>query len=149
MKTRSGYTLLELVAVLALLAIIFSISLPSIKGILISKERSELMTFRKDIIYARNRAIIENTYYTLNVNKTNNSYQIIKHSKKNETIRNVKFKNGIKILNNNFESSLSFSPTGTPNKGGTILLTNTNGDIIEITITPATGKVNIYFSRNR
>lgn len=110
-------------------------------------EKRELMTFRRDIINARNSAIVENTYYTLNINVKNNSYQIIKHGSQNETIRNVKFENGIKILNNNFNSSLNFSPTGSPNKGGTIKLTNKKGEIIEITITPATGKVNIYYDR--
>lgn len=146
-SSKSGYTLLELVVVLALFAIVFSISIPSIKVIFINMEKRELMTFRRDIINARNSAIVENTYYTLNINVKNNSYQIIKHGSQNETIRNVKFENGIKILNNNFNSSLNFSPTGSPNKGGTIKLTNKKGEIIEITITPATGKVNIYYDR--
>lgn len=146
-SSKSGYTLLELVVVLALFAIVFSISIPSIKVIFINIEKRELMTFRRDIINARNSAIVENTYYTLNINVKNNSYQIIKHGSQNETIRNVKFENGIKILNNNFNSSLNFSPTGSPNKGGTIKLTNKKGEIIEITITPATGKVNIYYDR--
>lgn len=146
-SSKSGYTLLELVVVLALFAIVFSISIPSIKVIFINMEKRELMTFRRDIINARNSAIVENTYYTLKINVKNNSYQIIKHGSQNETIRNVKFENGIKILNNNFNSSLNFSPTGSPNKGGTIKLTNKKGEIIEITITPATGKVNIYYDR--
>lgn len=144
--SKLGYTLLELLAVLALFAIVFSISIPSIRSIFINLEKRELMTFRRDIINARNSAIIENTYYTLNVNVRNNSYQIIRHGTENETIRNVKFENGIKIISNNFSSSLRFSPTGTPYKAGTIKLTNKKGQNIEITITPATGKVNIYFN---
>ena len=65
-------------------------------------EKRELMTFRRDIIYARNSAIVENVNYVLFIDKANNSYQIKKQGNKEEIIRNVKFENGIKIVKNNF-----------------------------------------------
>ncbi|NLK43635.1 MAG: prepilin-type N-terminal cleavage/methylation domain-containing protein [Tissierellia bacterium] len=142
-SSKYGYTLLELMVVLALFAIVFSISIPSIRSVLINREKKELMTFRRDIIFARNSAIVENTNYTLNIYINKNSYQIVRHGKKNETIKNVTFENDIKIISNNFSSSLRFTPTGAPNKAGTIRLTNKKGDNIEISITPATGKVNL------
>lgn len=144
LKGKYGYTLLELMVVLALFAILFSMAIPSIRSVFINLEKRELMTFRRDIIFARNSAIVENTNYTLNINRSKNSYQIIRHGSKSETIRNVQFENGIRILSNNFSSSLSFTPSGAPSKAGEIKLTNKKGENIKITITPATGKVNLY-----
>ncbi|NLV88640.1 MAG: prepilin-type N-terminal cleavage/methylation domain-containing protein [Tissierellia bacterium] len=146
LSSKYGYTLLELIVVLSLFAIVFSLAIPSIKSIFINMEKRELMTFRRDIIYARNSAIVENVNYVLFIDKANNSYQIKKQGNKEEIIRNVKFENGIKIVKNNFYNTLRFSPTGSPNRAGSVELTNMNGDVIEITITPATGKVNLYIN---
>ena len=82
--------------------------------------------------------------YTLYLYPGENRYQIIKISKNITTIKDITLSNGVLIKGNNFNNSVSFSPTGAPNKAGTIFLTNKKNQNIEITIEVATGKVNLY-----
>ena len=144
---KHGYTLLELIVVIALFAVILSISFPGIKSIIISMEKRELMELKRDIVYARNSAIVENLNYSFMVNKGKNTYSITRQEKVSKIIKKVKLENGIKIVSNNFGNSLTFTPSGAPAGGGTLELTNKKGQSIEISITPATGKVNIYVDR--
>lgn len=144
-NSKYGYTLVELLVVIALFAIVLSIGIPSVKIIFNTREKKELMEFKRDIIFARNSAVVENCLHVLSIDVPQNSYKILKDDGKSLiVIKSIKFSNGIIIKGNNFNSSMSFYPTGTPNIGGTILLTNRKRQKIEITITPATGKVNLY-----
>ncbi|WP_353095916.1 GspH/FimT family pseudopilin [Tissierella praeacuta] len=109
------------------------------------REKKELMEFKRDIIFARNSAVVENCIYILYVDVNKNSYRIAKDNGINaKTIKKVSLSNGIKIKGNNFNGYTKFYPSGAPNNSGTILLTNRKKQNIEITITPATGKVNLY-----
>lgn len=145
--SKYGYTLVELLVVLALFAIILSIGMPNIKVIFKTRERVELAQFKRDIIFARNSAIVENCNYNLYLYPDENRYQIIKISKNITTIKDITLSNGVLIKGNNFNNSVTFSPTGAPNKAGTIFLTNKKNQNIEITIEVATGKVNLYYNR--
>ncbi len=145
--SKFGYTLVELLVVLALFAIVLSIGMPNIKVIFKTRERVELSQFKRDIVFARNSAIVENCNYTLYLYPGENRYQIIKISKNITTIKDITLSNGVLIKGNNFNNSVSFSPTGAPNKAGTIFLTNKKNQNIEITIEVATGKVNLYYNR--
>ncbi|WP_313756434.1 GspH/FimT family pseudopilin [Tissierella sp.] len=144
-STKKGYTLVELIVTIALLAIVISIGIPSVKVIFNTREKKELMEFRRDIIFARNSAVVENCIYALTIDVNKNGYIITKDSGVGmKIIKNIKFSNGIKIKGNNFNGYTKFYPNGAPNNSGTILLINKKKQIIEITITPATGKVNLY-----
>lgn len=143
-RTRYGYTLLELLVVVALIAIVLSVGIPSLQIIFNTKEKKELMEFKRDIIFARNSAVVENKIYVLYLDNANNSYKISKVDKKTAIVKDIQLSNGIKMKGNNFNSSISFLPTGAPSNAGTILLTNRKKQKIEITITPATGKINLY-----
>ena len=76
-----------------------------------------------------------------------NQYIITKADKPPKTVKSVKFQNGVTILRNNFDNKLEFTASGSPNKGGTIHLTNRKKESIRITITPATGKINYYIDK--
>ncbi|MDR7856129.1 MAG: GspH/FimT family protein [Tissierella sp.] len=102
------------------------------------------MEFKRDIIFARNSAVVENCIYGVYIDLSNNSYKIVKEDKITTIIKDKQFTQGITIKSNNFKNSINFSATGTPNRSGTILVTNRKNQNIEITITPATGKVNLY-----
>lgn len=143
-NNKYGYTLLELLVVVALIVIVLSIGIPSIQIIFNTKEKAELMEFKRDIIFARNSAVVENSIYILYLDDESNSYKIAKVDKKATIIKDVQLSNGIKIKGNNFNSSVNFLPTGAPSQGGTISMTNRKEQKIEITITPATGKINLY-----
>lgn len=134
-----------IISILSILLII-----PAYKGNNIQnyKERKELREFKNDINYARNRAVVESRLYRIDIRTNNNSYLIIKYSKFPETIKKKEFTNGIKVKSTNIENDeLVFNYSGAPKNAGTIYLENSKGETIEITITPATGKVNIYYNR--
>ena len=140
---KRGYTLVELLVVLAILAIVLSIGMPSIRIIFNTSEKKELMEFKRDIIFARNSSIVENCAYTLLLDVEKNGYRI---KKENKTIKNIKFSHGIVLKSSNFGASVYFTATGAPSKAGTISLTNRKKDKIQITINVATGKVNLYIN---
>lgn len=146
-NSKLGYTLVELLVVLALFAIVFSIAIPSVDIIFNIAEKNELMTFKRDIVFARNSSVVDNCTYTLLLDIRNNGYKIIKKEKRPKTIREVYFSKGIVLKWNNFNSIIDFYSTGTTSKIGTINLTNKKTQNIEITITMATGKVNLYIDR--
>ncbi len=146
-NSKYGYTLVELLVVIALFAIVLSIGIPSVKIIFNTREKKELMEFKRDIIFARNNAVVENCNYILYIYVDRNSYKIAKDIGGTvKVIKEKKLSNGIIIKGNNFKDSTSFRPTGAPSEPGKIMLSNSKKDKIEITITPATGKVNLYIN---
>lgn len=142
-SNKVGYTLIELIIVLALMGIVLSVAIPSIKIIYNISERKELMEFRRDIVFARNKAVMENGVYTLRINILENKYWIIKEHDSMSIVKEKEFQSGITLKLDNLDRSITFYSTGTPNKAGTIKLTNKKNQNIEISITPATGKVNL------
>lgn len=145
--SKYGYTLVEIMVVLTIFAIILSLGIPSVKVIFNLSEKNELMTFKRDIIYARNSAVAGNHIYTLYTDVENNGYKITKQGSAPITVKEVYFSKGIIIKSNSFNSIIDFYPTGTTSKIGTIGLTNRKNQKIEITITMATGKINLYVDR--
>lgn len=60
MTARKGYTLIEILIVLALFFQFFlSLGLPNTKFYGRIREKQEIDEFRKDLLFSRNRAIIE------------------------------------------------------------------------------------------
>lgn len=143
-NSKYGYTLVELLAVIALFAIILSIGFPSLKSYYKTKERIELMEFKRNIEFARNSAIVQNCNYIIYLYKSENKYEVQKISKGIISLKTVEL-NTITLINNNFNDSISFTPTGAPSQAGTILLKDRKGNTIEITVEVATGKVNLYY----
>lgn len=140
---KLGYTLIELMLVIALIAIVLSISTPSLNLIFNTAENKELMEFKRDIIFARNRAVMENGIYTLKINIPENKYIVLRDHSRKAIVQDKKFSKGVVLKLDNLDHSIRFYPTGTPNKAGTIRLTNKRNQNIIITIAPATGKVNL------
>lgn len=146
LEDSRGITLIELIVVISLLSLLLSI--PIIKGnnILNYKERKELREFKNDINYARNRAVVESKLYSVDIRPNSNTYLIFKYSNFPETIKKKEFTSGIKLKSTNIKNNeLVFNYSGAPKDSGTIYLENRKGERISITVTPATGKVNIYF----
>ena len=131
---KAGYTLIEIIVVLALIGIVLTVAIPSVNLIFNTSEKRELMEFKRDIIVARNRAVMENRIYILMINIQENRYLITQDHSLNHTIRDKKFSQGISFKSNNIDNSIMFYPTGSPNKGGTIRLTNRNKQDIQISV---------------
>lgn len=140
-KNRKGYTLVELLVVITLMAIVISVSIPSFEIVFNTAEKKELMEFKRDLIYARNKAVMENNIYTIRLFIKQNRYQIIKNGK--VIIKDKTLSAGIIIIENNVDNFVDFYPTGAPSKAGTIQLRNKKNQVILITINVATGKINL------
>lgn len=141
-KSKFGYTLVELILVLALLALILSIALPSFGVLCNFKEKNELKTFKRDIMHIRTAAVIENCIYYLTLDSNKNGYIITKVDKVRKNIKTVDFKDGIKL--DDFQDlTIGFLPSGAPDNPTTISLTNKRNDKINIAISVGTGRVNL------
>ncbi len=146
-KKCQGYTLLELIVVIALLAILLTIAVPGVRIIGRFQEKDELKTFRRDIISAKNKAIMEATIYSLHINKESNCYTIKTGYSKTSSgniVKTVKFIHWEFYGENNFDNSIRFLTTGAPDKSGTMRIKNKKGKITRLTISPVTGKLNVY-----
>lgn len=146
MNKNRGITLIELIIVISIMSVVLLIS--TLKGniILNYKERKELKEFKNDFNYARNKAVIESTRYSVMLRPEKNSYTIYKHKNFKEIVERKELINGIKIKSTNIKGNeIIFNRSGSPEIAGTIYLENKKGKKIRITVTPATGKVNIYF----
>lgn len=148
MTDKKGYTIVEVLMVIAMLSLVLSIAIPSSKIIDSFYEKKELMEFKNHIVTARNDAILENSTHILYLDIATNSYKIIKIQElKSITVVNITLEKGIVLKNNNLNNSVKFYSNGTPSLAGTILLTNSKKEKIEITISPATGKVHLYINK--
>lgn len=146
MGNNRGITLVEVIMVISILSIILLISTLKGNTLLAYRERKELREFTNDINYARNRAIIESTLYSVNLRPVDNYYIICKFDVFDEVIKMKKFTSGIKIKNTSIHNNeITFNYSGAPKDPKTLYLESRKGEQIRITITPATGKVNIYF----
>lgn len=148
LKGKSGYTLLELLVVLALFAIVLSIGIPSARVLFRVREKDELKTFKRDIMHIRTSAIVDNCEYRLTLDADKNSYMLSKVEEKAKNIKTVCFEHGIVLGKYQDAYTISFYSTGAPNKGTTIRLTNSKGEKVEIAITPATGSVNLKINKS-
>ncbi|NLJ99473.1 MAG: prepilin-type N-terminal cleavage/methylation domain-containing protein [Tissierellia bacterium] len=146
MKDNGGITLIEVIVVISIISIVLLIPTLKKDTLLDYKERKELMEFKNDINYARNKAIVESTKYFVDVRPYSNSYVIYKQEMTRKIVKRKTFENGIVIYRNNIEGDeIIFTYSGAPEKSGTIELKNRKEQKIKLTITPAVGKVNIYF----
>lgn len=147
MDRYKGYTLIELVVVLALFSILFSIAIPNLRALSNYEEMQELREFRRNILYARNQAIVTGEIHIMNFDYTRNFYNITVNSK---PIQSYYFKKGIKLSKYSSiktddlgAKEFVFGRNGVPTVSGTVYLSLKNGEEFQITVTPATGKVSL------
>ncbi|NLJ78032.1 MAG: prepilin-type N-terminal cleavage/methylation domain-containing protein [Tissierellia bacterium] len=146
MDNDRGITLVELIMVICIISIILLIPTLRYGSILNNSDKREITEFKNDINYARNRAIIESTIYYVTIIPNSSSYRIYKQESMRRLIKKKNFDNGMIICGNNFGGNeIVFNRSGSPLRAGTVELRGSRGKSIEVTIAPATGKVNIYF----
>ena len=139
MTAKKGYTLIEILIVIALFAILFSISFPSTNFYRTMMERQEIAEFRKDLLYARNMAIIDNRSYYVNFTMVDNSYSVdIGMSK---TIKKKAFGHGLKL--NSGAEPFIFLPSGASDNASTIYINTNRNTRYRISLTPATSRIEI------
>ena len=77
-----------------------------------------------------------------------NSYIIYQHkSAMPKIVKKKEFVHGLQFKSTNIKDrEIIFTQSGAPSHSGEILLRNRKGEDIKITITPVTGRVNIYYN---
>ncbi len=146
MDRYKGFTLIELVVVLALFSLLFSIAMPSFKVLYNYEQDQELKEFRKNILFARNQSIVKGEPHRVAFDYERN-YYVIESNGKN--IQSHYFKNGVQLILKpfNLEDSgvieVEFGRNGVPNHSGTVFIRLDNKKIYGLSVTPATGKVNL------
>ena len=139
MTYKKGYTLIEILIVIALFLVLFSISFPSTNFYKKILERQEISEFRKDLFYARNMAIIDNKSYYVNFTMIDNSYSVDIGMTK--TIKKKAFGHGLKL--NNAAEPFIFLPSGASDNAGTIFINTDRGERYRVSLTPATSRIEI------
>ena len=140
MKRLKGYTLIELIIVLALFGILLNLTFLKFSVLDKFKTKQELKQLRRDILYARNQAIVKGKAYYFELDYDKNGYYILIDGEK---IKIVSFESGLKLVRTSFKTVI-FERTGVPSKAGTIVLKSKEGKRFEARITPIVAKVNIY-----
>lgn len=143
-KGKKAYTLIEVLLVIALISIITSIFIPNTRMFQNIKAKNEIKEFRKDLLFARNAAILENSYYYIYFEIDKNRY-FIKKATTESPIKTKDFDHGISLDNRSNITVLQFNPNGRPGNSGSIYLTDLNNKAYKITVTPATGRIDCEY----
>ena len=134
-KCNLGFTMIELIIVLALLGILATISIPRFDHSSYYL-RTQAKTLCSEIRDVRVLRMTEGEDYKISLN--HDYYQVSKGTK---LIKKVNLKPNYKLYYNFSEIKFSYH-TGAPTKGDTITLRNTKTKTyMEITIVPASGRV--------
>ena len=145
MKNNKGFTLLELLLCIFIMALILSIPIFRISIFQGFKEKQEIKEFVKDINYTRNRSIIEGISHSIIIDTKRNSYTMYKLEEDiKKQIKDKELKGGLQIQWTNTKEVV-FNHSGAVYGAGTIRLKNSKGEIIEITISPVTSRININY----
>lgn len=142
MRKNKGYTLIEILLVLALLSILLSMAVPNLSLYKKMKENMELERLKKDLLFTRNSAILEGIDYFVDFDYSTNSYSI-RDSKYGKITKKIYFVNGIKLNNRAKVVTFHFKRSGTIGSSDTVMLKNSKGKSLQLTLTPTTGSINI------
>lgn len=135
MTSKKGYTLLELLVVIALFSLVLSIALP--KGNLYAAylEKTELKELKSDLLYSRNKAIVDNRVYIVYFS-SKDCYQI---KLNNQVIKRKE----LKTLNVSGLKEIRFTAAGVPTQAGSLNVSGKRKNY-KITISPITGGIRIH-----
>lgn len=142
MRKNSGYTLIELLIVIALFSTILSIAIPNLGFFKNLMEKQEIVELKKDLLFSRNSAIVENKYYIVYFNHKENSYTI-KTSETSPAIKSKTLGQGLKLDKNNLVGNFTFTPSGATGNSNTLYINTRKNKRYAISLTPATGRIEI------
>lgn len=137
---KKGYTLIELIVVLALFSLLLSITLPNSSLIRTYNENNELRSIQKELRQARNRAILENRTVIASFYKESNQYKI--RYSKNEVIKNYPLSSGLKIISP-ISKDIYFNGTGRVGNPHSVYIEKSNGKIYKISIQVNTATISL------
>jgi len=140
MGRHKGYTIIELIVVLALFSVFFSMAVPNFNFVSRSRELQELKEFKRDVLFARNQAIVNGKIHFFQLEYTTNSYSILCET---QYIKRVNFQHGISLINNPAVIEIEFNRSGVPSLGNTIRLKTSDNQRYKLVVNPVTGKITL------
>jgi prepilin-type N-terminal cleavage/methylation domain-containing protein len=139
-NNKRGYTLIELLMVVALISLFLAIAVPRFSFVHAMREKQEIKYLYKDLLYARNKAVVEKKSISFDIDLAKNSYRISEGTKE---IKKVELKNGV-ILEGCTNGNLLFNRIGSSGDNAqTITFRTRSGDWYQITIPVATPDIKL------
>lgn len=142
-KGQKGFSLVEVMIVIAILAILLAIAVPSFQRFAINSDlRSAARDIAGDFFLCKERAIAENATYTITFNVGANTYAIVCPDTRTKTP--ATFRPNNIVLQSASTTAYTFQPRGTVTAGN-IALTNSRNSTATITIN-ITGRTSVAFT---
>ncbi|MBL7574931.1 prepilin-type N-terminal cleavage/methylation domain-containing protein [Peptoniphilus asaccharolyticus DSM 20463] len=136
---KRGFTLIELVVVLGIVVILFSVGLSSIRGVNSYKQKIAVKNFIADLNVARGFAISNNSEITVKITPTSYEYDL------NGEKFFKELPNGLELVPETKDfKDIVFTRRGvSSNEAGRTIDFRTDKKTYTVTIAPVTGKVRI------
>jgi len=151
MRNKKGFSLLELMIVIAIIAIVSAVAIPALLSWLPGyRLRAAVRDLKSDMVLSRLRAIRENASVATNFNTGGNSYTIFVddgagggvadnwvQDGDEVRLKQVVIPNGVDMYEASFafgNPQCRFTGRGLPNGGGHVYMRNTEGDLLGITL---------------
>ncbi len=141
---ENGFTLVEILVILAILAVVFGISTLALKNISPNMQLSgitrQLVT---DFRYAEQVSVTKqiNHGIVFSTSTSPNEYQVVKYGEGgeiSEVLKTEEFPPKVSIEEINFDNNkVAFNPYGAAVQGGNIVLINSKGETRVIKVSPA------------
>lgn len=151
MRNKAGFSMLELMVVIGIIAIVSAVAIPALIGWLPGyRLRAAVRDSQSDIQMARLRAIRENASIAMVFDTGGNSYTIFRDNGAGGgnagngvqdggevLLKQVAIPDGVAMYDASFAFGnpwFSFNSRGLPNGGGHVYMRNTEGDLLGITL---------------
>ena len=130
---------MELILVIALFSVFFSIAIPRFSIVNMYQENMELKMLQKDLRQARSQAIVDNEPIFVYFYPSINEYEVLKSQ--SDIIKRRSLKR-VRITYKNFDK-YTFNPSGAIGGAGTVTLKKSNGDLLYLSVGVASSSINL------
>lgn len=137
---KKGFTLIELIVVMALFSLLLSITLPNTSIIRNLNERHELRMIEKDLRQARTRAILENRTVEVSFYVDGNMY-IIQYNE-SDKIKVQRLSSGLRIFYAD-SAAYRFNGTGRVGNSNTVTLKRSDGRTYHLAVGVNTAEITL------